>query len=151
MAISINPRDLGLKFARTTKPKKRRVLNPNDSKTEAPLQEACEKWLEARGIVYLHIPAFLLNAGFTGGAKAGPEWYARNNAAKDVRGFPDLCIFHPDALHYIAVELKSRTGTTTTHQDEWLHALGGLVIRNFDEFVMIIEGWLKQPEPEAKE
>lgn len=148
MPISINPRDIGLKFARTTKPKKRRVLNPNDAKTEKPLQEACEAWLEARGIVYLHIPAYLLSAGFnrpgfSGSAIAG----AMMNAAKDVRGFPDLCIFHPDALHYIAVELKSRTGTTTKHQNEWLHALGGLVIRNFDEFVMIIEGWLKQPEP----
>ncbi len=145
MPIYINPKDIGLKFARTLKPKKRRALNPNDSKTEKPLQEACERWLEDRGIVYLHIPQFLLTAGFTNGATRGPEVWARTNAAKDVRGFPDLCIFHPDQKHYRVDELKSRTGTLTDAQVKWKTALGGHVFRNFDEWREDVEKWLENP------
>ncbi len=146
MPIYINPKDLGLKFARTLKPKKRRVLNKADSKTEAPLQDACEQWLERRGIVYLHIPNYLLNAGFnrpgmSGTALAG----AMMNAAKDIRGFPDLCIFHPDQKHYRVDELKSRTGQLTDAQEKWKTALGGHVFRNFDEWREDVEKWLENP------
>ncbi len=147
MSITVNPKDLGLKFARTLKTKKRRTLNPNDSKTEKPLQDDCEEWLEKRGIVYLHIPQYLLTAGFdrpgmSGTALAG----AMMNAAKDVRGFPDLCIFHPDHKHYLAIELKSRTGTTTSWQDKWVSALGGTVLRNLEDFTTLAEKWLENPE-----
>lgn len=144
MGITVNPKDLGLKFARTLKQKKRRVLNKEDSKTEKPLQEACEKWLEDRGIVYLHIPQFLLVAGFTNGATRGPEAWARTNAAKDVRGFPDLCIFHPNQKEYLAVELKSRTGETTDWQNKWIAALGGHVFRNLPDFVALVEPWINK-------
>ncbi len=146
MPISVNPKDIGLKFARQLKPKKRRTLNPNDSKTEKPLQEACERWLEDRGIVYLHIPQFLLVSGFTHGATRGPEAWARTNAAKDVRGFPDLCIFHPDQKHYLAVELKSRTGVASDWQEKWLTAMGGHLFRNFEECAALMEKWLENPQ-----
>jgi hypothetical protein len=139
--ITVNPKDLGLKFARQLKPKKRRVLSKDDAKTEKPLQEACEKWLEDRGIVYLHIPQFLLVAGFTQGSNPR-EWGVRNNAAKDVRGFPDICIFHPNQKEYLAVELKSRTGVTTDWQNKWVKALGGHVFRNLPDFVAAVEPWL---------
>ncbi len=146
MAITVNPKDLGLKFARQLKTKKRRVLNPIDCKTEAPLQEACERWLESRGIAYLHIPAYLLNAGFNNGPSSGPAVWARVNAAKDIRGFPDLCIFHPDQKHYRVDELKSRTGTLTDAQEKWKIALGGQVFRNFEEWRESTEKWLENPE-----
>lgn len=147
MSLSINPKDIGLKFARTLKTKKRRTLNPLDSKTEKPLQDACETWLEKKGIAYLHIPAFILSAGFayrpgiSGTAAAG----AMRNAAKDIRGFPDLCIFHPDQKHYRVDELKSRTGSLTDAQEKWKTALAGKVFRNFDEWRIDVEKWLENP------
>lgn len=142
MPLTLHPKDLGLKLARTLKTKKRYESNPKDVKTEAPLQEACERWLETRGIAYLHIPAYLLNAGFNGGPTSGPAVWARNRAAKDVRGFPDLCIFHPNRLNYLVTELKSKTGTLTDSQEKWKDALGGHVFRNFDDWCECVEKWL---------
>lgn len=39
------------------------------------------------------------------------------------RGFPDLTLVRPPRL--VFAELKREKGTTTVHQDEWAHLLGG--------------------------
>ncbi len=142
MPVTIHPNDLGLKFQRVVGKKK-----PRDraSAPEATLQKSCEALLEALGLAYLHLPAYLLNAGFSRREDGGAAKWAMVNAAKEVRGFPDLCIFHPDGKHFLAVELKTEIGKLTRSQELWRKAIGTLVIRSFADFEGFIKLWLETP------
>lgn len=143
MPVTLHPKDAGLALQRTVGKKKK--PSKKATKPEAQLQQECEAILEACGIVFLHIPAYLLNAGFRDGASSGPAMWAMRNAAKDVRGFPDLCVFHPDGLHFLCVELKTEVGRLTPSQEMWRRAVDGCVVRSVPEFDALLRSWIANP------
>lgn len=142
MGRHILAKDDGLKFARTTKKKKAvaRAKVP-----EASIQAACEAFLDLRGIEYLHIPAYVLNAAFSGrtGIGGGQLW-AMSAAVQYIRGFPDLLIFHPDRKRYLAVELKTEVGKLTDNQIKWQQGVGTVVCRSFEDFRIVFEKWMAE-------
>lgn len=141
MGRAILAKDVGLKFARTTKKKKatRRAKAP-----ESTIQDACEAYLDALGVEYLHIPAYVLNAAFSGRAGVtGGQLWAMSAAVQYIRGFPDLMVFHPNRKRYLAVELKTEVGKLTDNQRKWQAGIGTIVCRSFEEFRITFEKWLR--------
>lgn len=132
----VNPKDSGLKFARTMKAKKPTVKR---GKPEAEIQGRVEAYCDSLGLPWFHIPAALLQAGFAHGK---PVNYAIINAAQDVRGFPDLTIFDPSRGRYLSIELKTKVGRATHRQRDWLRDLNGHLCRGFEEAKDVIDGWL---------
>ncbi len=128
-------------------PGKKRKAVPKATKPEKQIQESVEAYLRLRGLAYFHLPDALLKAGFSHGAAIN---YALINAARDVRGFPDLLIFDERRQgECLSVELKTETGKMSVNQREWQRILGTKLCRGFDEARAVIDDWMKNKTKEA--
>ncbi len=121
-------------------PGKKRKAVPKATRPEKQIQESVEAYLRLRGLAYFHLPDALLKAGFSHGAAIN---YALINAARDVRGFPDLLIFDERRQgEVLCVELKTETGKMSVNQREWQRVLGTKLCRGFDEARGAIDEWV---------
>ena len=86
--------------------------------TEAQEQTALAHWLDARGVVWCHVP--------NGGARA--SWTGRALKAQGAKkGVPDVLVFTPPdgkAFYGVAIELKRKKGgRLKPEQVQWLEDL----------------------------
>ena len=80
---------------------------PRKAKTpEAVTQALVEKYLDACGLWWFHMPPFVLRAAFARGAASGAELGAMARAAAAVRGLPDLLIWDGRG-RCLPIELKT--------------------------------------------
>jgi len=113
------------------------IPKPGFNGKESDLQSLCEQYLEARNLLYLHIPAHLLEALFA--SPAVPVWI-KKAVKRYIAHWPDLIIFRSGS--YLAIELKTARGRTTRGQRERIKALEGHVVRDVDEFIRVVGNWL---------
>ncbi len=124
-------------------PGKKRKAVPRATRPEKQIQESVEAYLRLRGLAYFHLPDALLKAGFSHGAAIN---FALINAARDVRGFPDLLVFDERRQgEVLCVELKTETGKMSVNQREWQRILGTKLCRGFEEAKTVIDEWLENP------
>lgn len=149
MRLKTHPKDNpAFLLARSLKPKARK--RPRKATTpEAVTQDLTEQYLDALGLPWFHLPAYVLRAAFGWSAhRTGPELGAMKEAAGIVRGLPDLLIFHPDG-RCLPLELKSDTGKLTAAQRMWRTAIGTREARTFEAAKEIIDAWNRPPLPEG--
>jgi hypothetical protein len=144
--VKIHPKDSpDFLLARNISPRSRKRA-AKASTPEAVIQDMVEQYMDARGIPYLHIPAFLLNAAFAMRGKVdGAVMGAMRNAAASVRGFPDVVGFNPRNFTYCPIELKTEIGKMTDSQEMWARAIGTKTCRSFDEARATLDTWWAKP------
>lgn len=138
----LNPRDYGLKFQRKLKVRK---PAKKAGRPEAVLQEQVEAYCAALGLQTFHMPEYVLNAAFGWNAnRTGPELGAMRDAAEEVRGLPDLLIFHPMYPGRLkAIELKTEVGKMTSSQKTWQVRLGTSLCRSFEAARAEVDMWVE--------
>jgi hypothetical protein len=114
---------------------KRRIRSSNP---EAILQRQCESYLEILGLDFLHIPNSFWSSLFL-----NKSFGALNECSDYLKGWPDLLIFDGKG-HYLAVELKTEIGRLSKKQADKKRSLGGFLIRNFEDFKMEVDKWMKR-------
>jgi hypothetical protein len=108
---------------------------------ESDFQSLCEQYLEIKNLLYLHIPAKLLESLFR--SPVVPVWIKR--AVKQyIAHWPDIIIFRDG--RYLAIELKTATGELTHGQKDRLADMGGMVIRDFEDFKKTVDQWEEKHE-----
>ena len=105
---------------------------------ESAEQERLAKWLDARGVLWCHVP----NEG-----KRSPRYGAGLRRAGTKRGVPDVLIFAGRGVYLgAAIELKRQHGgKVTDEQAEWLDRLdqlgwAAMVCRGADAAIEWLEG-----------
>lgn len=86
--------------------------------SEAQEQMALVKWLDANGILFIHV----MNETAGAGKKRG----GMNKLMGVKKGFPDILIFpfvRTQGEAGIAIEMKAKNGKTTKEQEKWLVSL----------------------------
>lgn len=134
------PRFSGLAFP--CPGKRRKQTKAKATAPEAAIQAGVEAYLRMKGLAYIHIPAYLLNAAFSPRFAQGGAMWAMKRAADEIRGIPDLFVFdeaHPGAV--LVIELKTPVGRLTAAQERWLAVLGGHVCRSVEDAVAVVETW----------
>lgn len=104
---------------------------------EQILQEQCEKYLYLVGVKFIRIPDSLW--AFING-KFCPKWL-KIFCASYLAGLPDLTILGQEKVLY--VELKAKKGKLTKYQEDFAKDFPLVVVRDFDEFRSIVDGWRK--------
>jgi hypothetical protein len=107
--------------------------------TEHELQEQAEAYCRLIGVESFHIPAVLLNYAFRHRSLGGGELWAVRQAAAAIKGFPDLIMFYRG--RYAALEFKTRVGSVSRHQEEWIYRLDGVVCKSFESFKAYADAW----------
>lgn len=131
-----HPKDIGLKFARTIKRKKRppRPSGP----PEGSIQAGVEYYLKLHKIRFVHIPDCVYRrCSFNSPA---PIWEKRE-ISKYLKGVPDLLIFEGDK--HLILELKRKNGKLRQPQRNWLKGIKHYVPDTLREALEIIEKWRK--------
>lgn len=100
------------------------------------LAEVCA-FLDSEGIEWFHMPEWLLSLAFA--VEKGNADARMREAAADVRGLPDLLLFHRG--RYVALELKTEIGEMSLAQRSWKARLGTLVCRTTAEACQAIREW----------
>lgn len=110
---------------------------PKASQPEATtLAQACA-FLDAEGIAWFHMPAWLLAIAFAV-EKGNPDPVVRE-AAEEVRGLPDLLLFYRGRS--AAFELKTEIGSATKAQKSWIVRLNGMVCHTLADFKRAVRDW----------
>lgn len=129
-------------------PGKKRKPVVRSTKPEKQIQDSVEAYLRLRGLAYFHLPDALLKAGFSHGSAIN---FALINAARDVRGFPDLLIFDERRQgEVLCVELKTETGKMSVNQKDWQRVLGTKLARSFEEAKVFIDEWMENKQQGGK-
>ena len=112
---------------------------------EAQLQKNCVNWFDFqypdKRLLLHHSP----NGGYRNSIE-GALFKAMGTRA----GFPDLILLEPHGGHpFLAIEMKSGKGRQTEYQKQYeaiLKKVGAeyFVVRSLDEFIKIINDYLKQ-------
>jgi hypothetical protein len=150
--IKVNPRFsmlAGLEGTQTglaQRPAGKTARKPTKAKTpEEVTQAQVEAYLDALGLKWFHMPAYVLRAAF-GWRKdrSGPEMGAMAAAAAIVRGLPDLLIWDGRG-RCLPIELKTdaKASKLTAAQRMWRTAIGTKEARSFEEAKALIDDWRK--------
>ncbi|MDQ2999901.1 MAG: hypothetical protein M3Y08_01370 [Fibrobacterota bacterium] len=144
MRLKTHPRDNpAFLLARSLKPKGRKRVKKAVT-PEAVTQDLTEQYLDALGLPWFHLPAFVLRAAFGWNPhRSGAELGAMSQAAGIVRGLPDLLIFQ--AGRCLPLELKADNGKMTAAQRMWRAAIGTQEARSFEAAKAIIDAWRISP------
>lgn len=160
MRIKINPRFAmlaginGTQASLVTRPSGK-AKRPKKAKTpEEVTQSLVEKYLDALGLQWFHMPPFVLRAAFAHTNRAaGAELGAMSRAAAIVRGLPDLLIWDPRRPGLcLPIELKTeaKDSKLSAAQRQWRTAIGTREARSFEEAKAIIDAWQTHPLPLSK-
>jgi len=125
-------------FIDTSKKRRKKAVEGFRGK-ERDLQSMCEQYLELNRIMYFHLPDHLMQY-FFGPAIHNIPIEIRREVKEYLVDWMDLIMF--DKGRYLAVELKTATGKLTRGQKIRLDALGGHVIRSFDDFKKLVDDWI---------
>ena len=113
------------------------------STPEAVTQDLTEQYLDALGLQYVRIPAYVLRAafGYRPGA-SGAELGAMAAASSYLKGLPDLIVLSPTG-RFLALELKTdaKASKMTAAQRMWRAGIGTREARSFEEAKRIIDAW----------
>lgn len=139
--MKIHPRDVGLALPRILKPKRQKGRS-KASTPEEVTQDLVERYLDALGIPWFHMPPYILSAAFRRRPMSGAELGAAHRASEVVKGLPDLLIFSPTGK-FIAIELKTdaKASKLSAAQRMWRSAIGTREARSFEEAKKIIDEW----------
>ncbi|HLP41250.1 MAG TPA: hypothetical protein VK465_07060 [Fibrobacteria bacterium] len=149
MRMKVNPRFAllagidGAQTALAQRPAGKRQRAPRKAKTpEAVTQELTERYLDALGLPWFHMPAYVLRAAFGMARHSGAEIGAMARAAAIVRGLPDLLIWDGKG-RAIAIELKTeaKASKLTAAQRMWRAAIGTHECRSFEAAKAVIDAW----------
>lgn len=116
---------------------------PRKAKTpEEAIQCMTERYLDACGLWWFHMPAYVLRAAFAQRRASGAEMGAMAAAAARVRGLPDLLIWDGKG-RCLPIELKTeaKASKLTAAQRLWRTAIGTREARSFEEAKAIIDAW----------
>lgn len=119
---------------------------PRKAKTpEAVTQALVEKYLDACGLWWFHMPPFVLRAAFARASASGAELGAMARAAAIVRGLPDLLIWDGRG-RCLPIELKTdaKASKLSAAQRLWRVAIGTREARSFEEAKALIDSWRAQ-------
>ncbi len=119
---------------------------PKASQPEAVTQREACAFLDAHGIAWFHMPAWLLAIAFAV-EKGNPDPVVRE-AAEEVRGLPDLLLFYRGRA--AAFELKTEIGTATKAQKSWIVRLNGQVCHTLADFKRAVLAWKVSIDAPAK-
>lgn len=104
--------------------------------SENALQQAVVDYLEARRLLFFHVP---------NGGKRGKREAARFVGLGVKRGVPDILIVSrcPDGKSGVAIELKTPAGRVSPEQIQWLEDLRrnnwhAVVCRSIDEVIALV-------------
>ena len=135
--MTTHPKDTGLKFARTIKPKRKskKARTPEDI-----IQAQAEEYMDRLSISYVRIPnaVYRLLFAFKIGL-SGREIGERKRISDYLKGLPDLICLRKG--RYLAVELKTDTGKLSAKQKLWRVSIGTEVCRSFEEFRELVDKW----------
>ena len=153
MKLKANPRFAmlhGIEGAQTglaQRPQGKRA--PRKAKTpEEVTQRMTERYLDALGLKWFHMPPYILRAAFAQRRASGAELGAMAGAAAIVRGLPDLLIWD-GAGRCLPIELKTeaKASKLSASQRMWRAAIGTREARSFEEAKAIIDAWRSEAEP----
>lgn len=149
--MKFHPKD-SPEFALRRSLKKGRKGAKAASTPEATIQAQTEAYLDALGLPYVRIPAFVLRAAFAYRPGAhGAELGAMRQAAEYLRGLPDLLVLDGKG-HALPLELKTdaKASKLNAAQRLWRTAIGTIEARSFEEAKAAIDEWRHQAEGPTK-
>lgn len=149
-ALKANPRFAmlagieGAQAGLAQRPTGKTARKPRKAKTpEEVTQGLTERYLDALGLKWFHMPPYVLRAAF-GWRKdrTGPEMGAMAGAAAIVRGLPDLLIWDARG-RCLPIELKTdaKASKLSASQRAWRTAIGTKEARSFEEAKALIDAW----------
>lgn len=143
--VKIHPKDNpAFALPRNIAPRGRK--GPAKAKTpEAVTQELVEQYLDALGLPYVRIPAYVLKAAFGWRPNAtGAELGVMRDASAYLKGLPDLIILDKTG-RALAIELKTEAAQSklSAAQRLWRAAIGTKEARSFEEAKAMIDEWRK--------
>lgn len=110
---------------------------------EIDLQRQCEQYLQLVKVPFIRIPDQVYKSIF-GNTHTPP--YLKRLVSQFLKGLPDLIVMKKqDDKHCLAIciELKTSKGKLSQGQKNFAKELPLIVIRNFDDFVKLIEEFMK--------
>jgi len=112
-------------------------------KKEAVLQSQAEAYLKLRNIPFIRIPDSAYAVIFGQQRMSNKD---KAFLASFLKGLPDLTIFkkHGDYNLSLCIELKSKDGKLSHHQQHWSERVRTVVIRTFEEFVKAVDEFEKE-------
>jgi hypothetical protein len=131
-----------------TRPTRRKAKKP-----EEITQELTEQYLDALGLPWFHMPAYILQSAFAyGQTPTGPQLGAMSRAAAIVRGLPDLLIWDGKG-RCLPIELKTeaKASKLTAAQRLWRAAIGTVEARSFEAAKAAIDSWRAAPSDRREE
>lgn len=104
---------------------------------ESALQKVCEDYLIIRRLAFIRIPDAVYREIF---GRRSVSVRLRSLVSSYLKGLPDLTILFQSG-HYLAIELKSRTGKMSQGQKNYKKLVGDnyYVIKSFDAFRKLID------------
>ena len=140
--VKVHPKDSkDFLLARNIAPRGR-AGRAKASTPEATTQALVEQYLDALGLQYVRIPAYVLRAafGYRPGA-SGAELGAMAAASGYLKGLPDLVILSQGK--YLAIELKTdaKASKLSAAQRMWRVAIGTYEVRSFEQAKDLIDAW----------
>ena len=114
-----------------------------DKDSEHHLQIKCEEYLQLRNIPSIRIPDVAYRAIF---ANTGISKNLKEIISSFLKGVPDIVILKPEpdgTNKALCVELKSAMGKASQGQKHFAKKVNVYIIRSFDDFVKLVEEFLK--------
>ncbi len=141
--VKVHPKDNpAFLLARNIAPRGRK--GPAKAKTpEAVTQELTERYLDALGLPYVRIPAYVLKAAFGWRpGVTGAELGAMSQASAYLKGLPDLIVLDAKG-RALPIELKTeaKASKLSAAQRMWRTAIGTKEARSFEEAKALIDAW----------
>jgi len=138
----------GAKALSLRKPKDREKLEKSlRGQTEATLQGLCEAYLVILGLWYLRIPDEVYRVC---APHVSIHQTTKNAISENLAGAPDLFIFKKETISgttcidnsSLHVELKVGKNKQSSRQRKWARETVVHVVRNFEAFKELIDGWM---------
>lgn len=105
---------------------------------ERTIQAQCEAWLRVKSLFFIRIPDSMNRGIF-----ANPEIpiYVKRHISDFTKGILDITILKDG--RYLSIEIKTVVGKLTHEQAQVMKAIGGVVVRSFEEFKKAVDEWLE--------
>ena len=100
------------------------------SDPEAVIQGLAESLCNRLGITYFRLPNLLYMAVY---ASNRVPIQRKKQISDYIKGFPDLVLFNPVKMQYLAIEIKTEVGVVSRQQNEWKEKINSLVTVGWEE------------------
>ena len=131
-----------MKFPKTNPMRDKRKRNQkaaiSASDPEAVIQGLAEALCDRLGITYFRLPDVLMRAVF---ASDRVPIHQKKEISDYISGFPDLVLFNPVKMQYLAIEIKTEGGVMSKKQEEWKEKINSLVTVGWEETEKAILGF----------